>query len=65
MKFDEMKCAAEHLSRGLRAVRVDLYEINREIYFGEYTFYHHCGFVPFCPNEWDYTFGQWLNISDD
>ena len=27
-------------------------------YFGEMTFYHHCGFVPFDPEEWDYTFGN-------
>lgn len=60
--YEEMIAISEKLSEGLRHVRVDLYNINGKIYFGELTFYHHCGFVPFDPEEWDYTFGGWLNI---
>ncbi len=62
--FEEMKEIAKVLSKGLRQVRVDLYNINGKIYFGEMTFYHHCGFVPFEPEEWDYTFGSWIDISE-
>lgn len=61
-KFDNMKRIAEELSKGLRQVRVDLYDINGQIYFGEFTFYHSCGFVPFKPEKWDYTFGSWFKI---
>lgn len=61
-KFEEMIVVAEKLSKGLRQVRVDLYNVNGKIYFGELTFYHHCGFVPFEPEEWDYTFGSWIKI---
>ena len=46
----------------MRHARVDLYNLNGKIYFGEITFYHHCGFVPFTPDSWDYKFGDWLNI---
>lgn len=60
--FEEMKRIAAELSKGLRQVRIDLYNINGEIYFGEMTFYHHCGFVRFDPVEWDYTFGSWIKI---
>jgi len=60
--FDEMKRIAAQLSKGLRHVRVDLYNINGDIYFGEMTFYHHCGLVPFTPEKWDYTFGSWIKI---
>ena len=60
--FEEMKKLASKLSEGLRHARIDLYNINGKIYFGEITFYHHCGFVPFDPEEWDYTFGSWLKI---
>jgi len=63
--FDEMKELACRLSKGLRHVRVDLYNINGKIYFGEMTFYHHCGFVPFEPDEWDYTFGSWIDIGKE
>ena len=35
-KFDEMKDLAAKLSQGMRQVRIDLYEFNGKIYFGEY-----------------------------
>ena len=60
-RFEEMKEIAEKLSGKMRHVRIDLYEVDNRIYFGEFTFYHHCGFVPFDPEEWDYTFGSWIN----
>lgn len=60
--FEKMKELAEKLSKGFRHVRIDLYNVNGQIYFGEMTFYHHCGFVPFTPEEWDYTFGNWIEI---
>ena len=60
--FEEMKNIAEQLSAGMKHVRVDLYNVNGKVYFGEMTFYHHCGFVPFDPEEWDYKFGNWLRI---
>ncbi|MBQ4515409.1 MAG: glycosyl transferase [Clostridia bacterium] len=63
--FEEMKEIAKKLSQGLRHVRVDLYNINGKIYFGEMTFYHHCGFVSFEPNEWDYKFGSWIDLTEE
>lgn len=62
--YDEMIALAEKLAEGFRHVRVDLYNINGKIYFGEMTFYPACGFVPFTPEEWDYTFGSWLDLTD-
>lgn len=44
-------------------VRIDLYDINDNIYFGEYTFYPGGGFEEFSPLEWDYKIGEWLDIS--
>lgn len=60
--FDEMKRIAEVLSEGEPHMRVDLYEINGEVYFGEITFFHFGGLTPFEPEEWDYRFGEWLNL---
>lgn len=60
--FEKMKEISARLSEGFRHVRIDLYNVNGKIYFGEMTFYHHCGFVPFEPEEWDHTFGSWINI---
>ena len=61
-KFEEMKESASKLSKDFPHVRVDLYNINGEIYFGEMTFYHWSGFVPFDPEKWDTIFGNWLKL---
>lgn len=60
--FDQMKVLAEKLSQGLPHVRVDFYEADRHIYFGEMTFYHMSGMAPFSPESWDKTFGDWLTL---
>ena len=60
--FEEMKLIASKLSENIPHVRVDLYEVNGKVYFGELTFFHFGGFVPFEPHEWDYKFGEWLKL---
>jgi hypothetical protein len=62
--FDEMKEIAEKLSNGFTHLRVDLYEINGKIYFGELTFYHWSGLVSFEPAEWDYFIGNLLELPE-
>lgn len=61
-KFEEMIKLAEQLSINIPHVRVDFYEVNGNVYFGEMTFYHWSGMVPFEPEEWDYKFGKWLKL---
>lgn len=58
--FDKMKDLASLLSKGFPHVRVDLYNIDGQIYFGEMTLYHHGGFYPFHPEHWDKDFGSWI-----
>lgn len=62
VNFELMKEIAELLSKGLKHVRVDLYNINGEIYFGEMTFFHYSGLMPFNPRKWDYIWGKWINL---
>lgn len=62
--FDEMKALAAILSKGLPHVRVDFYEADGKAYFGELTFSHWSGIVPFEPDEWDFTFGEWLKLPE-
>lgn len=62
--FEEMKKIAQQLSKGIPHVRVDLYNVNGKIYFGEMTFYHHGGMVPFHPEHWDKDFGDWIKLSN-
>lgn len=59
-QFNKMIEIAEKLSFGIPHVRVDLYVIKDRIYFGEMTLIHYGGFTPLEPEEWEYTFGEWL-----
>ena len=60
--FEKMLELSRRLSKGFPHVRVDLYDINGSIYFGELTFFHFSGNVPFEPEEWDYKVGEWLKL---
>lgn len=61
--FDKMVDFARLLSESIPFVRVDFYEINKQIYFGEMTFYPVGGHAQFDPPEWDETIGEWLDLS--
>jgi len=56
--IDKMRELTEILSKGLPHVRVDFYYVEEKIYFGEITFYHNAGLVPFAPEEWDLKLGE-------
>lgn len=60
--FDKMIEIASTLSQGFPFIRIDLYNIKGKIYFGEYTFYHCSGFVPFEPEEWNQKLGDWITL---
>lgn len=53
---------ARALSQGQPFLRVDLYQINEHVYFGELTFYPASGFGFFNPDEWDYKLGDLLKL---
>ena len=63
-KFEEMKRIASLLSQGIPHLRVDLYESNGKIYFGELTFSHWAGMVPFDPKTYDELLGSWIDIKN-
>lgn len=62
--FELMKELASRLSKGFSHVRVDFYEVNGRVYFGEMTFFHHTGMVLFEPEEWNKTFGDWIKLTN-
>lgn len=62
--FEEMKRIAAKLSEGLPQVRLDLYEIDGHVYFGEFTFFHWAGNGFFEPREWDTIFGNWIQLPE-
>lgn len=56
--FDEMVNCARALSQGFPHVRVDFYDIDGRIVFGEMTFYNASGYTVFEPDEFDYMLGE-------
>ena len=60
--FDKMKELTKILSKDNRMMRVDFYEVNGKIYFGELTLYHWSGFSPFTPEEWDEKIGKFITL---
>ena len=60
--MDEMFDIASKLSQGIPFVRVDLYDINNRIYFGEMTFFPDSGCDPNLLPETDEYFGNLLKI---
>ncbi|MDE6135977.1 MAG: hypothetical protein K2F97_00700 [Muribaculaceae bacterium] len=61
--LDKMLEIATTLSAGIPFVRVDLYNINGRILFGELTFYPGSGMGRFAPSEWDTTLGQLIELT--
>ena len=61
-KFDLMVKLAEKLSKTIPFVRVDFYEIDGKVYFGDLTFYPGSGFEEFKPDEWDEKIGDWITV---
>jgi hypothetical protein len=60
--MDEMFKIAAKLSKGMPFVRVDLYQSNDQIYFGELTFFPDSGFDGNLLSETDEYFGSLIDI---
>lgn len=61
-KFEEMKKIAEDLSKPFPHVRIDFYNIEDKIYFGEFTYFDGSGFYNFKPDELDFVWGEKLKL---
>lgn len=60
--LDEMITICKKLAEGIPFIRVDLYVINGNTFFGELTFYPASGMGKFSPEEYDFILGEKLNI---
>ncbi len=60
--FEKMKEYSAVLSKGIPHVRVDWYEVNGKLYFGELTFSSCGGFMPFESEEWDRRLGDMIDL---
>lgn len=60
--LEYMMKIAQDLSIDFKHVRVDLYEVDGKIYFGELTFFNEAGTGKFIPEKYDEIVGAWLEI---
>jgi len=60
--FRKMIKIAEKLSAEFPHVRVDLYNVDGKIYFGELTFFHGSGYVEFDPDDFDLILGKHFTL---
>ena len=60
--YQKMIDIAEKLSAGTIFLRVDLYDVDNKLYFGELTFYPASGYGEFEPESYDYLFGNWIEL---
>lgn len=56
--FAQMLDVAEKLAGGFDFIRVDLYNVDGQIFFGELTSYPGGGLARFIPREYDFVFGK-------
>lgn len=62
--WERMIEIAQKLSEPFPYCRVDLYNVDGKIYFGEITFYHGGGCNDIQPEEWDLRIGSWIDTNN-
>ena len=64
MMFDEMIELTNILAEGIRHVRIDWYNINGKIFFGEITFFDSSGLIPFDKEEDNLYLGSLIDLKE-
>jgi len=60
--FDMMKKTAAELSANTKFLRVDFYDVNGKMLFGEMTFYPASGMAEFYPSQWNDIIGDMIEL---
>ena len=60
--YEQMVEFSRKLSQGIRFIRIDFYEINGKLYFGEFTLTPSDGMGKFHPECWDEKIGEYLKL---
>lgn len=62
--LETMRQICRKQAKGIPFVRIDLYEVNGKVYFGEITFYPMSGMGTFTPNRWNYILGDLIHLPE-
>lgn len=60
--FDKMKELGAEIAKDFKYVRVDFYDVDGELYFGEITLHHGSGLDVFSPEFYDSVYGELLKL---
>ena len=60
--FERMKEIAGEIAKKYKYVRVDFYDLDGKLYYGEITLHHGGGLDTFEPKEWDLVYGKKLQL---
>lgn len=60
--FDKMKEIGSKIAERFKYVRVDFYDVDGKLYFGEITLHHGGGFDVFTPEKYDTIYGEMLQL---
>ncbi len=60
----QMLALAAELSAGFPQVRVDLYQYQGAVYFGEFTFFDGNGYYVITPDRYDFILGDWFRLPE-
>lgn len=61
-QYELMKQLAKKFSEKMSFARIDFYEINEKVYFGELSFSSEDEFEAFTPEEWNLKLGEWVKL---
>lgn len=62
LSFDEMLEYGSEIAKYYRCVRVDFFDVDGSLYFGEITQFHTAGFARFSPEEYDLIYGNKIDL---
>lgn len=65
VNLEKMTELSKILSEGFKHVRVDFYEVNNKVYFGEVTFTSSSGIEKISPHEFDLELGNLIHLPTD
>lgn len=62
--FEEMLELSKKLSKDIPFLRVDFYDVNGKVYFGEMTFFPGAGVTKLDPPKYDEILGSWIKLPE-
>lgn len=62
LSFPQMLSFSEKVAKYFKIVRIDLYDVDGKMYFGEITPFHSAGYASFFPNEYDMIYGDKIKL---